>query len=275
MQGNYCGGQRVTITDWDDAYSNAAHIKSAEHFPRLWQDQAKEYRKTASNLETDIAYGEHAREKYDLFRPDSSPKGVLIFVHGGYWMKLDKSSWSHLAEGARANGWAVAIPSYVLAPDARISDITCQIGAAITHILGRVGGPVRLAGHSAGGHLVSRMICSDGPLSMQLTSRIEHVLSISGLHDLRPLMRTKMNQILALTNAEAETESPFLAAPVTGSRLTAWVGANERPEFVRQSRLMQEAWPGTDFIQDAGHHHFSVIAGLADPNSAIVKQLLG
>jgi hypothetical protein len=25
-----------------------------------------------------------------------------MFVHGGYWLKFDKSSWSHLVEGARA-----------------------------------------------------------------------------------------------------------------------------------------------------------------------------
>src|SRR3546814_5563195 len=51
-----------------------------------------------------------------------SPAGLAVFVHGGYWMAFDKSSWSHLAAGAVARGWAVALPSYTLCPEARISD---------------------------------------------------------------------------------------------------------------------------------------------------------
>ena len=68
---------------------------------------------------------------------------------------------------------------------------------------GRIAGPVRLAGHSAGGHLVTRMICRDSPLEPVLQGRLEQVVSISGLHDLRPLMKTAMNATLRLDAGEA------------------------------------------------------------------------
>jgi hypothetical protein len=119
------------------------------------------------------------------------------------------------------------------------------------------------------------MICEGGPLETAVSGRVEHVVSISGLHDLRPLLQTSMNETLLLDAAEAASESAFLAQPVQGARLTCWVGADERPEFVRQSRIMGTAWPGTQVVEDAGHHHFSVIAGLADPGSAIVSKLIG
>ena len=47
-----------------------------------------------------------------------------MFVHGGYWLRFDRDMWSHLAAGAVARGWACAIPSYTLAPEARISAMT-------------------------------------------------------------------------------------------------------------------------------------------------------
>ena len=268
---NYC------MTDWDDAYENSAYIPGAEQYPGKWADQAKAYRDSADFLERDISYGNHVREKYDLFQPDNPSKGMFVFIHGGYWMKLDKSFWSHLAEGARARGWTVVIPSYILAPEARITDITGQIAAAITQITDRYRGPVRLAGHSAGGHLVSRMLCADGPLGANVSGQIEHVLSISGLHDLRPLLKTKMNQILGLTEAEAAAESACLYDPVANARLTAWVGSNERPEFIRQSGLLEKSWGDAKAkcTIDPDHHHFSVIGDLANPNSPIVNCLLG
>ena len=48
----------------------------------------------------------------------------VVFVHGGYWMKFDRSYWSHFSEGLTARGWAVAMPSYTLAPEARIGSMT-------------------------------------------------------------------------------------------------------------------------------------------------------
>ncbi|MEE9427850.1 MAG: alpha/beta hydrolase [Paracoccaceae bacterium] len=265
------------MIDWDDAYENSAYIPGAGHYPDQWKDLAKAYRKSANFLERDISYGSHPREKYDLFQPDTPSKGVLVFVHGGYWMKLDKSFWSHLSEGARARGWTVAIPSYVLAPEARIAEITRQIATAITQISNSHKGPIRLAGHSAGGHLVSRMLCADGPLSANVYGQIEHVVSISGLHDLRPLLKTKMNQVLGLTKTEAEAESACLFGPVDNARLTTWVGSKERPEFIRQSQLQVKAWGDTkaNCIIDPDHHHFSVIGDLAKPSSPIVNCLLG
>ncbi len=200
-------------------------------------------------------------------------------MHGGYWMRLSKSDWTHFAEGARAKGWAVALPSYTLTPEARISQITAQITQAIAVAAQRVDGPICLSGHSAGGHLVSRMICQDTRLPPQVQERIQHVLSISGLHDLRPLLHTQMNDTLHLDMDEASQESAVLHHPVQGARLTAWVGGGERPEFIRQARMLDMMWNGlgaqTDCVVDSVHHHFSVIEGLKDANSAITRKFVG
>lgn len=269
---------RPALKDWDDEFANMAHIAGSDALPALWAQSALDYRNSGVSVETDIPYGDHEREKFDIVWPDGTPKGLAVFVHGGFWMRLDKSFWTDFAEGARANGWAVCLPSYTLAPEARLSEMTLQIGAAISEAASRITGPIHLSGHSAGGHLATRMICADSPLADGIQTRIKHTLSISGLHDLRPLMHTKMNDVLHIDEAEALRESAALLRPISAAPLTCWVGGGERPEFIRQSVLMAQMWDGLDISTtchiDGQHNHFTVIEGLRDPQSPITQQLL-
>ena len=270
-----CRGQRL-MKDWDDAFANSAHIPGSGDFPAQWAAAALAYRGSGRRIDLNVGYGPGPRDCFDLVWPDGQPKGLAVFVHGGYWMQSDKSFWTDLAEGARAAGWLVCLPGYALAPTVRISAITRQIGQAISAAAERVAGPIRLAGHSAGGHLVARMICTDTPLSPDLSARIDRTLSISGVHDLRPLRHTRMNATLGLDGAEAALESPALLRPTATARLTCWVGGGERPEFLRQARLMARRWHGSaDCVVDGMHSHFSVLDGLRDPASPITGAFVG
>lgn len=265
------------MADWDTAFDNMGHVEGSAGLPAFWADRAQAYRAATSGIETEIPYGTHAREKLDLVWPEGAPKGLVVFVHGGYWMRLDKSYWTDFAEGARAGGWTVCLPSYTLAPEARVSQMTTQIAAAIETAAARVDGPIRISGHSAGGHLVSRMICEDTALSAAALDRLEFCMSISGLHDLRPLLKTRMNETLHLDMDEASRESAVLHRPVDGVRFHAWTGGGERPEFVRQAKLLHSMWSGLDAASsctiDGDHHHFSVIEGLKTPDAEITKAL--
>jgi acetyl esterase/lipase len=267
------------MIDWDTAYNNSAHIPGASALPERWKREAAAYRASGLRIEVDIPYGSAEREVFDLIWPDATPKGLAVFVHGGYWRLFSKSDWTHLAEGARASGWAVALPSYTLAPQARIAQITQQVGRAISKAATLVPGPIRLAGHSAGGHLVSRMACTDAPVAQDVRGRIAHVLSISGLHDLRPLLKTQMNDTLRLDLPEARRESAALLEPFDSAKITAWVGGGELPEFLRQTALLRQIWQGFDIdIKseiDGTHDHFSVVDGLADSTSPITQAFVG
>ena len=266
------------IKDWDDAFANMAHIVGSEKLPQHWSDSAASYRVGGVNVDQNIAYGDHPRERFDLVWPEGTPKGLVVFIHGGFWMRLDKSYLTDFAEGARANGWAVCLPSYTLAPELRISQMVQQITVAIEVAALRVSGPIRISGHSAGGHLATRMICDDTSLSQATLDRVEAVQSISGLHDLRPLMQTKMNDILQLDEEEAKRESAILHRPVSAIPYTCWVGGGERPEFIRQSKAMAQIWSGLDTpshcVVDGQHDHFTVIEGLRIADSEITLNLI-
>lgn len=260
--------------DLDDAYANAAHIPGAADYPPRWAAAAAAFRDDLAGkgrADLHLAYGSGARQRLDLFRPDGSVRGLCVFVHGGYWLRFDKSSWSHLAAGPLARGWAVAMPSYDLCPDVGIADITRQIGRAVTFAAGRIAGPITLAGHSAGGHLVARM-CGPGLLPDPVAHRLAQVVPISPVADLRPLLRTSMNDALGLDMDAAEAESPVLMAPAKVP-VTVWVGEGERPVFLDQARWLAQAWH-CDLRIAPGRHHFDVIVALADPDSAMIADLI-
>lgn len=273
------GESEVPRHDWDDAFANMAHVDGSENLPAFWAERAAAYRASGIQVDENIRYGQAERELLDIVWPESTPKGLAVFVHGGFWIRMDKSHWTDLAEGARANGWAVAFPQYTLAPQACISQMTRQVAAAVTLAASKVNGPIRLAGHSAGGHLVSRMICDDSPLSAPVLDRIEHVLSLSGLHDLRPLMWTAMNDLLKLDEAEARAESPTLLRPHTAANVTVWVGGGERPEFIRQTKLLAMIWSGLDVpirdVIEGDHNHFTVLESLKDAGSPLTRAFVG
>ena len=274
----------AAIADWDDAYANGPNIPGGDRWPEAWVEPARAFREEmGARARLDIGYGPGERERFDLFMPEGTPRGVVMFVHGGFWIRLDKSFWSHLAAGPVARGWAVAIPSYTLAPEARVRGIVRQMALAAGHAAGMVDGPLRLTGHSAGGQLVTRLVSRGGdeapPLDPDTLGRVERVVSISGVHDLRPLLRTALNGDIRLDAAEADGESPALLHPHPGIPTIAWVGQSERAEFVRQSALLANIWRGlgarTDLVVEPDRHHFDVIDGLIDPRSPLADALLG
>lgn len=265
------------ITDWDDAYENGAHIPDNSRWPSLWLNRAKEFCETAmagQTCEIDCRYGPAERNRFDLFLP-RHPVGLLVYLHGGYWLRLDKGFWSHLARGPLAHNYAVAIPSYTLCPAIRISGIVGEMAAAIETAAALVDGPIVLVGHSAGGHLATSMIADTSPLSDLVAERIRNVVSISGLHDLRPLMRTAMNANLRLDAEEAFLRSPALQSPGRRARVTCWVGASERSEFQRQSALLCNIWRGlgaeTSYVVEPDRHHFDIMEGLGNPHHRLVQ----
>lgn len=256
---------------WPDPtrdYTNGAFIPDADSFVPTWRAAAAAFRANAgAKARLNLPYGAGERNRFDLFLPDHAPKGVVVFVHGGYWMAFGREEWSHVAAGPMARGWAVAMPSYSLAPAARIATITAEIAAACRAVAAQVPGPMVVIGHSAGGHLSARMGCAD------LDLPVRRVVPISPLAELGPLMATKMNDTLNLDAAECAAESPARLDLRVGVSAHIWVGAQERPAFLMQARCLSEEWD-CPWTADPGRHHFDVIDALGDPRSELTSTVL-
>ena len=167
--------------DWDAAYSNVDAVADAARFPPRYAAQAQAFRESLGpRFRAGIAYGEAARERFDLALPEGTPKGLAMFIHGGYWRRFSKDDFSHMAASAVEHGWAVAVPSYTLCPEGTVPGITRQMRAALIRAAEEIPGPIRIAGHSAGGHLATRLACTDVDLpedAVEVRRRGEDVAS--------------------------------------------------------------------------------------------------
>jgi acetyl esterase/lipase len=259
----------------DIAYANKDFIPDGAAYPERWATDARLWREreaAVGRARLNHAYGSGERQRLDMFHPSGKPEGLIVFVHGGYWLRFHRDVWSHFAQGLTARGWAVAMPSYTLAPEARIAAMTREIARAVEAAAGMVRGPVRLVGHSAGGHLVARAAGEDVVLDPAVKARITRIVPVSPVSDLRPLLDTSMNATLGLDETEALSESPALH-PAPEVPVTVWVGAEERPAFLDQARWLAEAW-GAEHRIAPGRHHFDVLDDLLEPDTPLVNAIL-
>lgn len=260
--------------DFEAQYNNRARVPDHPAHITGWQKDAAAYRQSAS-CELDVAYGDGERHHIDFFHPATGDKGgaVILFIHGGYWQSLDKSYFSHLARGANERGLTVAIPSYDLAPTAKLSEIITCIENAANFVMKRIDRTLVATGHSAGGHLSACLMANPEAVSRP----IKAAMPISGLFELAPLVSTSINKALGLSLEEAHRLSPSDWKPPAGGHLAAIVGGAESEEFLRQSRLIADRWShvgvATRYYEVPGAHHFDVIAGLADPADPLVEIL--
>jgi arylformamidase len=261
--------------DYEVEYNNRARVPENPAIIAGWAKDAAAYRER--HVPRSIPYGPGARHRIDFFSGDREGP-VVVFIHGGYWQALDSSFFSHLAGGLNAHGISVAIPSYDLCPSVTVDDIIQQMRAA-SRALARLGQPLVMSGHSAGGHLAACMLATDWPAfdASLPENPVVAAYTISGLFDLGPLVDTSINKAMGLDHAAATAASPlFWNAPVRGS-LDAVVGENESAEYFRQSRTIVERWSAvgmaTRFGTVPAANHFTAIAPLADPDSPMVLRL--
>lgn len=255
----------------DAAYNNNAAVADSAAWVAARDVAAAAYR-AARPEKLDIAYGAGARQKLDLF-PGVGGAPTLVFLHGGYWQRNSREVFAHYAEGLAAHGWSVVLPSYSLAPEARLADIVAEIGIALD-LLAREGaglgvtGPVVLCGWSAGAQLAVMQL--DHPL-------VTAGLAISGVYELAPIRDTFLNGALQLSDEEIETLSP-LRLPVSGKSLTVSYGTAEVPALVHDSEALAArrvaAGAPVSVLPITGANHFSILDELRDPEGRLTRAAL-
>ena len=259
--------------DLQAEYDNGAKVSGYQAIVAGWVAASAAMRASWPAAELDVTYGPTDRQKLDIFWPDPSRAAPMaMFVHGGYWARLDRTVFSHLASGLLAHGVAVAMPSYDLCPQVTVATIVEQVRDAAGFLSKRHARDLLAIGHSAGGHLAAMLLATDWSSRGLPAATVRAALPISGLFDLPPLLATTVNQPLGLDEAEARRLSPmFLPSP--GLPLHAVVGGLEGSEYLRQSSSIAEAWGGT-WEAVPGENHFSIVGPLANEGSPLVAKAL-
>jgi arylformamidase len=273
----------MAAIDYEKEYDNRARVPEHLQIFAGWARDAQAYRQTAmaeKRAELGLRYGAGERQIIDIFSANRGTDAPLaLFVHGGWWRSLERESFSHMAAGLNANGVDVAVVGYDLCPQVTIAEIIDQIREACVFLWERTSKPLLVCGHSAGGHLTGAMLATNW---LAVDPKLPATLvpagySISGVFDLSPLTGISVNQDLRLDADEARRVSPALWRAPSGLVLDAVVGGLESSEFLRQSRLIADIWGdggvATRYDEIAGTNHFTVLAPLTDPESAMVKRL--
>jgi hypothetical protein len=111
--------------------------------------------------------------------------------------------------GLNAHGISVAVPTYDLCPAVTVADIITQMRMA-SRELARLGHPLVVSGHSAGGHLAACLLATDWPAfdASLPKDMVSAAYAISGLFDLPPLVGTSINKALQLDEACGKSREP-------------------------------------------------------------------
>jgi arylformamidase len=274
----------MAAIDYEVEYNNRARVPEHPEIFARWTRDAAAYREQARAqkcAELGLKYGPSSRQTIDLFMPECGGAAPLaLFIHGGYWRSLEPAMFSHVAAGLNERGVTVGVAGYDLCPQVPIATIIDQMRQACLFLWRRFGKPMMVYGHSAGGHLAAAMLATDWKAldARASTPLVPAAYSISGVFDLTPLVHVSMNADLRLDAAEARRVSPLFWPAPKGARLDSVVGALESSEFLRQARIIADAWgkagAAARYEAIAGANHFTVCDALSDPKSAMVERLV-
>src|SRR5262249_57030816 len=90
--------------------------------------------RAALDCRLDLAYGAYPGERLDVFPARGGPAPVHVFVHGGYWHRLDKSDSSFVARAFQLSGVAVFVINYALIPPVDMDELLRQFPASIVSV---------------------------------------------------------------------------------------------------------------------------------------------
>lgn len=271
--------------DHERRYNPRTTVLDRAEIAQRWEVESTRVRRQ-SRCVLDVPFGTDPMERLDLFLPPAGKvRGLLMFIHGGYWRANDKRDFAFIAPAFTRAGIIVAMPNYSLCPAVTVDVIVTQMLQATAWLyrngrhFGAPPGDLVVSGHSAGGHLTAMMLAALWPsFASDLPARaVRAGISFSGLYDVRPLQAVQsINAEVRLDEAMARKVSPALMPPATDAPLHTFVGAEENEGFHIQNRLIAKAWPRVHQAHPdvPGANHFTLLDHLADPVSRLNRAVL-
>src|SRR5262249_56268601 len=129
-------------------YNNRQRVPEHVEITARWQTASAVYRASARG-DLDQTYGPGERQRYDLFLAGKADAPLVVYIHGGYWQRGDRSDYAFLAHALNARGLDVALPSYALSPAVSVMDIVSELPSFLVALWRKTGNPALLPDPSA------------------------------------------------------------------------------------------------------------------------------
>src|SRR5258706_15224439 len=113
-------------TNYDLLYNPRLVVENYQEIFDRWGEQS-EWARASLGCYLDVPYGPSEAEKMDVFRAQGKSRGLLMYIHGGYWRSLDRKRFSFVAPVLARPGITVALPDYALFPAGQGAGIGMQV----------------------------------------------------------------------------------------------------------------------------------------------------
>lgn len=243
----------------------------------------------------DLPYGEHPRQRMDVYYPQrlGSKRPVLLFFHGGGFIRGDKADRANVGWWGAAQGFVTVLANYQLAPEAQWPSGAQDVVAAcqrLREICSTFGGDphtIVLAGESSGAahvaaavlirsfqpphwHIAGAFLLS-GPYDAQLEHMARGPLGI-------PTPDPRNDAYFGAGRTDWATASITERTDAAPFPLVVAMTERDLPQMQVQagalfSRLVTRHGFQPDWLMLPEHNHFSAAAGLGTEDDTLAKPL--
>jgi acetyl esterase/lipase len=243
-------------------------------------------------IERDVKYGPADRNLLDVFMPDagSSPRPVLIFVHGGAFVGGNKRKpgspfYDNIMLWAVKNGFVGVNMTYRLAPQAMWPSGAEDVASAVQWVADKIGerggdpARIHLMGHSAGAVHVASYV-SHPEFYKKKGGGLAGAILVSGLYDLTAMqLGNPERAYFGADPSRYAEESSLQGLQTTKIPLMIASAELDPPGFVRQFDLLKEATcKGASGCARAvmlpQHSHLSEVYSINTADTRLTDQIL-
>lgn len=261
----------------DAAYEQRAYAPLGDQITARFITDSEETRRRLGNPQR-VAYGPTDIEKLDIFRTSRTNAPIMVFVHGGAWLRNQASDFHYIAENfVRAGAIFVAVdfaPVDKLNGD--LSAMADQVRRAVVWVyhnapsFGGNANAIYISGQSSGAHLAGVALITEWTRQYGVPADVlKGGILQSGMYEMKPVRLSARSSYIRFDDAMEDAMSSQRHIANLHAPIVVTYGTNETPEFQRQNRefaaAVKAAGKPVTLIVLPNHNHYEVQQTLANP----------
>ena len=202
-----------------------------------------------SEVQRNVSYGEHPKQKLDIYRPLTRSNHTVLFVffYGGGWDSGSRSDYEFVGRSLASEGHFVVIPDYRVYPDVTFPEFVNDGALATKFVLEWLSDefgdrPVFLMGHSAGAHIAILVAVDQRYLRKygRNTAELSGAIGLAGPYDFLPITSSRLKMIFPTQDDEYKSQ-PINFTDSTDPEILLLHGDQDERVRLKNSLNMAEA----------------------------------